>query len=104
VRLFCRRFPGQEDATLRRGYTGIYDCTPDLQPYLGPIPGVPGLHVAAGFSGHGFKLSPVVGEMLATRILDGGESNPDLDLFSPNRFYEGRPVRAPHAYAAPMLG
>jgi sarcosine oxidase, subunit beta len=102
---FCRRFPTQDGASLRRGYTGIYDCTPDQQPLLGPTPSVPGLHLATGFSGHGFKLSPVVGAMIAERIISADPgSAPDLDLFSPARFAEGRPIRAPHAYTSPMLG
>ncbi len=102
---FCRRFPTQDEAALRRGYTGIYDCTPDQQPLLGPAPSAPGLHLAAGFSGHGFKLSPVVGAWIAERIISGNPASaPDLDLFSHTRFAEGRPIRAPHAYTAPMLG
>lgn len=101
---FWRRFPSQEEATLRRGYTGVYDCSPDLQPLLGPVPQVPGLHVAAGFSGHGFKLSPVVGELVAERIIDGRSTLVDLDLFSPNRFAEGRPIRSPRAYSVSTLG
>jgi len=41
-----------------------FDVTPDWQPVLGPVAEVPGLHLAAGFSGHGFKLSPALGEVL----------------------------------------
>ena len=57
---FWERFPGQAEARLREGYTGVYDCTPDFQPALGPVQAVPGLYIAAGYSGHGFKLSPAV--------------------------------------------
>jgi glycine/D-amino acid oxidase-like deaminating enzyme len=104
VMRFWRRFPSQEEATLRRGYTGVYDCSPDLQPLLGPVPQIPGLHVAVGFSGHGFKLSPVVGEAVAERIIDGRSPLVDLDLFSPNRFAEGRPIRSSRAYSVSTLG
>jgi sarcosine oxidase subunit beta len=101
---FCRRFPTQAAAGVRRGYTGVYDCSPDLQPILGPVPGIPGLYVAAGFSGHGFKLSPAVGELLAEQILHGRTTLVDLDLFSVARFAAGRPLRADHPYSVATLG
>jgi glycine/D-amino acid oxidase-like deaminating enzyme len=101
---FSRRFPGQAQAALRGGYTGVYDCSPDLQPILGPVPGIPGLHVAAGFSGHGFKLSPVVGELIAEQILTGRTTLIDLELFSLARFAEGRTITSQHAYSVPTLG
>jgi sarcosine oxidase, subunit beta len=101
---FCGRFPGQERAVLRRGYTGVYDCSPDLQPMLGPVPWLSGLHIAAGFSGHGFKLSPVVGELVAEKLIDGRASLIDIDLFSPARFAEGRPIRSERSYSVATLG
>jgi glycine/D-amino acid oxidase-like deaminating enzyme len=104
VMRFWRRFPHQADATLRKGYTGVYDCSPDLQPLLGPVPEVPGLHVAVGFSGHGFKLSPVVGELVAERIVDGRTTLVDIDFFAPSRFAEGRPISSPRAYSVGTLG
>jgi glycine/D-amino acid oxidase-like deaminating enzyme len=100
---FCRRFPTQQDAGMRRGYTGVYDCSPDLQPLLGAVPNAPGVYIAAGFSGHGFKLSPAVGEMMAEYITEGRCSLVDIDLFSPARFVENRPIRPDHAYAVPTL-
>ncbi len=104
VSRFCARFPGQDQAVLRGGYTGVYDCSADLQPLLGPLPQVPGLHVAAGFSGHGFKLSPVVGELVAEKLVDGHTMLVDIDLFSPNRFAEGRPINSLHNYSVATLG
>jgi sarcosine oxidase subunit beta len=101
---FARRFPSQGEATLRKGYTGIYDCTPDLQPMLGPVPEIPGLHVAAGFSGHGFKLSPVVGELIAEQVVTGRTELVDLSFFRPRRFAEGAPIRSARAYSVGTLG
>lgn len=100
---FCQRFPTQQAARLRRGYTGVYDCSPDLQPLLGDVPGAPGMYVATGFSGHGFKLSPAIGEMMAEYIMEGRSSLVDISVFSPARFREGRPIRPDHAYAVPTL-
>ena len=104
VSRFCDRFPGEEHASLRRGYTGVYDCTPDLQPVLGPVPGIGGLHVAAGFSGHGFKLSPITGELIAQQIVDGRTELVDLSLFSPGRFADGRPITSLHGYSVATHG
>jgi sarcosine oxidase, subunit beta len=52
---------------------GIYDTTPDHEAILGPVDGLPGLWLAAGFSGHGFMMSPAVGRALADWI---GGANP----------------------------
>ncbi len=54
---------------LARGWAGLEAFTPDDLPVLGPVPGVDGLLVAAGFSGHGFALSPLVGDVLARLAL-----------------------------------
>jgi glycine/D-amino acid oxidase-like deaminating enzyme len=99
---FAKRFP--LDVTVGgAGFSCCYDCTPDIQPALGPVPGIEGLYVAAGFSGHGFKLSPVVGEIMADSILTGQTSLIDLDLFSILRFAEGRLISPDHAYSVATL-
>ena len=54
---------------LARGWAGLEAFTPDDLPVLGPVPGVDGLLVAAGFSGHGFALSPLIGDVLARLAL-----------------------------------
>jgi sarcosine oxidase subunit beta len=54
---------------LARGWAGLEAFTPDDLPVLGPVPGIDGLLVAAGFSGHGFALSPAVGDVLARLAL-----------------------------------
>jgi sarcosine oxidase subunit beta len=63
--------------SLARGWAGLEAFTPDDLPVLGPVPGVEGLFVAAGFSGHGFALSPLVGDMLA-RLALGLDPRPEL--------------------------
>ena len=84
-----RRMPAFADAGLAHSWTGVYDVTPDWNPVLGPLPGIDGLHVAFGFSGHGFKLSPMVGRLVAQSAL--GQA-PDLPLapYSIERFAGGR--------------
>jgi glycine/D-amino acid oxidase-like deaminating enzyme len=65
----AERFPAYEAAGLASQWTGVYDVTPDWNPVLGRVPGLEGLIVGYGFSGHGFKLSPAVGRVLAQEAL-----------------------------------
>ena len=70
--------------------SGAYDITPDRQPALGPVPGQDGLHVAAGFSGHGFMIAPAVARIVAAGVV--GEPDPVLEILDAGRFREGRLV------------
>ena len=85
----ARRFPGFADAEAVGGYASVYDLTPDLHFIIERSPRVPGLVHALGFSGHGFKHSPVIGEMVAELVVDGVSSVVDASPFSSERF--GRP-------------
>ena len=67
------------------GWTGPYDITPDWNPLVGPVPDYEGLFVATGFSGHGFKLAPTIGEGLAQTIL-GQEPRVPIDIYELDRF------------------
>jgi sarcosine oxidase subunit beta len=58
-------FPPVGACALARSWAGLEAFTPDDLPIVGPVPGISGLLVAAGFSGHGFALSPMVGDILA---------------------------------------
>jgi sarcosine oxidase, subunit beta len=100
---YLRRFPADTSGMLRRGYSGVYDCSPDFQPMLGRVGAVPGLHVAVGFSGHGFKLSPAVGELLAEEIVLGRTSLVDIRVFSPDRFAVNKPISIAHPYSVATL-
>jgi sarcosine oxidase len=70
-----------------RGLTCLYASAPDDHFVLGAHPGHAAVTVAAGFSGHGFKFVPVVGEILADLTLDGSTRHP-VDLFTPTRFLD----------------
>jgi sarcosine oxidase, subunit beta len=94
----CRRVPKLDKAEVMRGFTGIYDTTPDSRPLLGEIPGIAGLHVCAGFSGMGFKISPAVGLVLSELLLDGVGKTVDISALRPSRFAEGKPIRAEFEY------
>jgi glycine/D-amino acid oxidase-like deaminating enzyme len=73
------RLPALANARYLRGHAGIYDMTSNGRPVIGRVPGITGLVVAAGFSGHGFALAPAVGACLAEIVLDGETRNIDLD-------------------------
>ena len=94
----ARRVPKLESAEVIRGVTGVYDVTPDSRALLGPTPGVKGLHICAGFSGMGFKISPAIGLVMSELILDGQSTTIDLTPFRPSRFAEGQPIKAEFEY------
>ena len=93
-----RRVPKLQAAEVMRGVTGVYDVTPDARPLLGPVPGVEGLYLCAGFSGMGFKISPAVGLVMSEAILDGKASTVDITPFRLTRFAEGKPIKADFEY------
>jgi sarcosine oxidase, subunit beta len=93
------RFPDLTDASIASTYAGCYDVTPDFNPVISRTP-VDGLIVAAGFSGHGFKISPAVGTLVADLVVDGASSVPEIPAsdFRLSRFAEGDLLRSPHPY------
>ncbi|WP_375500512.1 NAD(P)/FAD-dependent oxidoreductase [uncultured Jatrophihabitans sp.] len=96
---FIHRFP-ELDATLTSSYAGCYDVTPDFNPIISATP-VDGLFVATGFSGHGFKISAAVGELMADLVLYGESRAPAVleSDFRLSRFAEGRLTVTAHPYA-----
>lgn len=94
----ARRLPAMADATLQAGYAGVYDVSADWQPIIDEVPGITGLYCALGFSGHGFKLCPMIGELVANMVR--GQSTPGIDrtLFSATRFAAGATSRSRYAY------
>ncbi|EJN00326.1 FAD-binding oxidoreductase [Herbaspirillum sp. YR522] len=85
----AERFPSFETAGLATSWTGVYDVTPDWNPVLGQLPGIEGLSTGFGFSGHGFKLSPAVGRILAQQAL-GMPTDVSLAPYSIERFASGK--------------
>jgi sarcosine oxidase subunit beta len=93
-----RRYPAMHRGFGRGGYGALYGITPDWHPILGRLPGVEGGYCAVGFSGHGFKLSPVVGQIISEIILDGEAKTLDIGQLRLARFAENDLVKTPYAY------
>lgn len=93
------RYPAMTRSYSASSYVSLYDITPDWHPILDAVPGFEGLYVCAGGSGHGFKLAPSVGEMMANLVLNGKKVDDDINLFSFNRFGEGKPVAGQYEYS-----
>lgn len=81
----ARAMPALEGAGYQRGYAGAFDITPDWMPILDETP-IRGFYVAAGMSGHGFKLAPAVGQAMAELITEGRAGLVDLAPFRLARF------------------
>jgi sarcosine oxidase subunit beta len=78
-----------------RGWVGIIDFTPDDNFIFGHVDEVEGVVLACGFSGHGFALTPIIGQLLAELIHDGKTSLP-TEAFRCNRFKEGLVKQSQH--------
>jgi sarcosine oxidase len=68
-----------------RSKTCLYTMTPDEHFIVDRHPGLPGLIIAAGFSGHGFKFAPAIGEALADLAMNGTTTAP-IGFLGLNRF------------------
>jgi len=95
----AERFPAYESSGIASSWTGVYDVTPDWNPVLGRLPGLEGLVVGYGFSGHGFKLAPMVGRILAQEAL-GLPTDVSLDAYSIERFRTGALLRGKYGVGA----
>jgi glycine/D-amino acid oxidase-like deaminating enzyme len=93
------RFPGFTGAAITGSYAGCYDVTPDWNPVISRT-GIDGLLVAAGFSGHGFKIAPAVGRLVADLVVDGRSADPRIPEtdFRLSRFAENDLLTTPYPY------
>jgi sarcosine oxidase subunit beta len=77
--------PALADAKVARVWGGLIDLTPDGLPVIERAPEVEGLVIAAGFSGHGFCLGPITGQLVGELIVKRSPSLP-LVAFRRARF------------------
>jgi sarcosine oxidase subunit beta len=93
-----RRYPAMHRGYGRGGYGAIYGITPDWHPILDRLPGWEGAYCAVGFSGHGFKMSPIVGQLMTELVVDGQAKTLDISPLRLARFDENDPVKTPYSY------
>lgn len=84
------RHPQLADLRILRIRSCRYELTPDDHPVLGRVPGVDGLYLAAGFSGHGFMHAPATAQLIVEEMLEGTATTLDISDLSLDRFRTGR--------------
>jgi glycine/D-amino acid oxidase-like deaminating enzyme len=85
----ARRFPALASAPLTGSEVCQYEASPDSELIIDRHPSCDDVWLVGGGSGHGFKLGPAVGELVADAVLNGGAVAP---RFSLARFSEPRPA------------
>ena len=75
--------PAVGDQRIARSWCGLEAQSIDDIPFIGSMPGLKGLTIAVGFSGHGFALAPAIGRSVAEQI--NGHSTPELEGLNPTR-------------------
>ena len=78
-------FPALAEAPVRSFVNGPETFTPDGEPPVGAIAGVPGLHVASALNSHGITLAAGVGHLIAD-LVTGRRPRFDPALRAPDRF------------------
>jgi sarcosine oxidase subunit beta len=85
----CELLPAVGEQRLAHSWCGLEAQSIDDIPFIGSIPGLGGLTIAVGFSGHGFALAPAVGRCVADQI--NGRPTPELEGLSPTRIAAFQP-------------
>jgi glycine/D-amino acid oxidase-like deaminating enzyme len=87
-------YPALAGIQAARLWAGWIDSTPDAVPVISRVEALPGLVVAAGFSGHGFGIGPGAG-WLAADLASGAAPVVNAAPFALERFFDGSALRAP---------
>jgi sarcosine oxidase subunit beta len=93
-----RRYPTMHRGYGRGGYGALYGITPDWHPILDRLPDIEGAYCAVGFSGHGFKMSPIVGQLMSELIVDRQAKTLDIAALRLGRFEAVELVKTGYAY------
>ncbi|MEM7172697.1 MAG: FAD-binding oxidoreductase [Pseudomonadota bacterium] len=82
---FQKDYPGAGPMAFEKTWAGYIDYMPDELPVIDELDHPGGLFIAAGLSGHGFGIGPMVGSVVADLIVKG-QSRYDLSPFKAGRF------------------
>lgn len=85
-------FPQLANTPIVESWAGMIEASPDIVPIIDAVDRLPGLHIATGFSGHGFGIGPGAGKVAAA-MLTGTESGIDISPLRLGRFFDGSPIR-----------
>jgi glycine/D-amino acid oxidase-like deaminating enzyme len=88
-------FPVFQNAKVVQGWAGLIDVTPDAVPVISAVADLAGLHIATGFSGHGFGIGPAAGRLMAD-LVTGAAPVVDPHAFRLSRFSDGSRIRPDH--------
>lgn len=89
-----RMLPCTRDIRVVRQWSGYYDMTPDAAPILGETD-VKSFYHSTGFSGHGFMLAPVAGQIMAS-LLNGETPFINPSIMDYRRFDRGELIVEPN--------
>jgi sarcosine oxidase, subunit beta len=92
------RIPDLERGRIQGGWAGLYTVTPDWNPIIDEVQDITGLILGLGFSGSGFKMGPVIGEMLADLATGDNKCPIESSLFSLNRFIDGEGISSNYGF------
>lgn len=88
ARALLRLLPSLSGVNMLRQWAGSYDLTPDARPILGRAGGYENFYVAVGFTGHGFMIAPMTGQLMA-ELITGRPTTMPVESFRLSRFEEG---------------
>tara|TARA_B100001750_G_C15246504_1_gene465598 strand:+ start:124 stop:513 length:390 start_codon:yes stop_codon:yes gene_type:complete len=89
-----KRLDGISNSHFFGGWSGLFTITPDWHPILGKAEGIDGLYLATGFSGHGFKLSPMVGLAMSDLIVGKTSTDVDISELNLSRFAKDKQLKS----------
>ena len=93
------RYPAMERSESAGGFASLYAVTPDWHPIVDEVPAGSGFYLCTGFSGHGFKLGPAVGRMLADFVTGAPDPLFDPRPFRLSRYAENAPFTGQYEYS-----
>lgn len=82
---FIKKYLPKANGPLIKGKTCLYTLTPDEHFIIDRHPSFSNIIIAAGFSGHGFKFSSVIGKVICDLVTEG-QANYDISMFTLQRF------------------
>jgi sarcosine oxidase, subunit beta len=88
ARALLRLLPQLSGVNMLRQWAGSYDLTPDARPILGRVGGLENFYVSCGYTGHGFMIAPMTGQLVA-ELITGKPTTLPIESYRLSRFQEG---------------